>query len=132
MRIPAEVVSPYINEGDNKAFAEDKKAGPIENPARLRATLPHSSQEPRQAVDEGKPAVQDEGREAFHRFATGVVIGPSARSGGWMIAARNRFRYCSTLALRGVAGPAPILRPSISGSDLPIPLCRYSGTQLRR
>ena len=62
MRIPAEVVSPYINEGDNKAFAEDKKAGPIENPARLRATLPHSSQEPRQAVDEGKPAV-DEGRE---------------------------------------------------------------------
>ena len=41
-----------------------------------------------------------------------------------MIAARNRFRYCSTLALRGVAGQAPILRPSISGSDLPIPLCK--------
>lgn len=54
MRIPAEVVSPYINEGDNKAFSENKKAGPIENPARLRATLPHSSQEPRQAVDEGR------------------------------------------------------------------------------
>ena len=45
MRIPAEVVSPYINEGDTKGFAEDKKAGPVENPARLRATLQRSPQE---------------------------------------------------------------------------------------
>ena len=62
MRIPAEVVSPYINESDTKGFAEDKKAGPVENPARLRATLQRSPQEQRQAVDEGKPAV-DENRE---------------------------------------------------------------------
>lgn len=62
MRIPAEVVSPYINESDNKAIAEDQRAGRVENPARLRATLQHSSQEQRQGVDEGRPAA-DENRE---------------------------------------------------------------------
>lgn len=62
MRIPAELVSPYVNEGDNKAISENKKAGPIEDTARLRATLQRSPQEQRQAVDEGKPVV-DENRE---------------------------------------------------------------------
>ncbi|WP_294259341.1 hypothetical protein [Propionivibrio sp.] len=45
MKIPAEALSLYLSESDNKALAEGQRAGPVEGSARLRATLARASPE---------------------------------------------------------------------------------------
>lgn len=50
VRIPAEVLSPYLTESDSKT-SETKKAEPVDGAAKLRAALSETFPDQRQAVD---------------------------------------------------------------------------------
>jgi hypothetical protein len=52
MRIPGEVLLPYLSESDNKTLSEDKGAQPVDSSARLRATLSNSLSKQRPALEE--------------------------------------------------------------------------------
>lgn len=54
MKIPAEALSLYLGESDNKAIADGQRAGPVEGPARLRATLAHTSPEQERNGEESR------------------------------------------------------------------------------
>lgn len=52
VKIPTEVLLPYLSESDNKTLSEDKGAQPVDSSAKLRATLSNSLSKQRRALEE--------------------------------------------------------------------------------
>ncbi|MBL8414540.1 MAG: hypothetical protein JNM42_08900 [Propionivibrio sp.] len=52
VKIPTEVLLPYLSESDNKTLSEDKGAQPVDSSAKLRATLSNSLSKQRHALEE--------------------------------------------------------------------------------
>jgi hypothetical protein len=52
MRIPSEVLLPYLSESDNRTFSEDKGAQPVDSSASMRATLSNPSSKQKRALKE--------------------------------------------------------------------------------
>lgn len=59
MKIPADARSPYLSESDSKAIADGQRAEPVEGPARIRTTLPHTGSERGRGHERGGRAASE-------------------------------------------------------------------------
>ena len=67
MRIPTEVLLPYLSESNNKTLSEDKGAQPVVSSAKLRAALSNSLSKQSHALEETIERVeQDQSDQGNH------------------------------------------------------------------